>query len=209
MLNAGHVQSHEYERATSALNNTPESPVSIGFELEIPRLEPSTIFTTPAKAASRMLNLGFYRGFDEKYEIISPPASHPTALSVATAGLTQCRLVPRHTRSEVPMHISVGLANEDRYTTPSMIERLTRILRAVELAGAATPQRLLQPLQVTRRLQSKDAQTGWNVKGIGGIVYVHQPFEDTRIGDRSRIEFRTPCFVNLPNKRSHSTLCTI
>lgn len=35
------------------------------------------------------------------------------------------------------------------------------------------------------------------MKGIGGIVYVHQPFEDTWIGDRSRIEFRTPCFVNL------------
>ncbi len=128
------------------------------------------------------------------YELQSPPAQHPDALSIATSGVSRAGWLPDGTRGRVTAHVSIGtVASKD-----DVIERapgLVDTLRMVEQLGMTTPGRLMQPIHTADRWDDTLYSTySWNSKGTVGVKIDIDPVnsDTTRWNQPTRrVEFRT------------------
>ncbi|MEK7599988.1 MAG: hypothetical protein AAB462_03055 [Patescibacteria group bacterium] len=149
-----------------------------------------------ADCKNSLKKLGFGTDTDGLYEIISPAAQHPLALSVAARGIIRAGLLPDRSEREVTTHVSIGTLNKTIDSKETRI-RLINLLRAVELAGGSTADRLVKDPR-----NSYIGGSGWNYKGQAGIEVDLRPQSEHggcqwQGQDTSRVEFRSLAYSNI------------
>lgn len=149
------------------------------------------------KCGKRLEKYGYDVGCDGVYELQSPAASHSYPLAVATRGLARFGWLPkRGTKGLVTSHVSIGTSERiDKGNHVEIQAELITILRAIEMHGGTTPNRLDLPARLATAANWSTAYAGWNQKGRFGVkILPHHYMNMDGInwrGENNRIEFRT------------------
>lgn len=196
---AGHISPDEAAEAKTA-HLAGDPTFTMGFELE---LLPEGRINTPAIAPRNLSvdgpryweeerqrdtieQLGFKVEADGVYEAVSPVASHPLPLAIATKGIVRAGLIPAETEGlEVTAHINLGSKTEVQYNTPLFVQMI-RLLRVLELSGGTTTDRILQSLRPGQGGEGRR----WHTRGIAGVSNTTL-FGTQWQGDAHRVELRS------------------
>lgn len=140
--------------------------------------------------AAEVADYGFTVADDELFELQSPPAKSPAALSIALRGLVKCGWLPETPQGMVTAHVSIGTTSNEALHSK---ERFIRMLRLVELAGATSADRLLEPARLAFADGNDNPLRSWNRRGLAGVDIGSDDAEEVRWeGTNKRVEFRTP-----------------
>lgn len=162
------IGSEQLEHAARAEGvGTPDH--TIGYELEVFEAAAARIIQTkklsrymhriPGECAREIGKYAYRASSDGVYEIISPAAQHPESLIVGTQGLIATRWLPQQAAGIVTAHISIG-TTESVPGHSDTHNRLISMLRAIDLTGGSSPE----------RLTAKETSFGWYYCGHLGVV---------------------------------------
>lgn len=209
LINRGEATAARNSRDRFVMHHT------LGYELEILRSAAPSIpraqhivvdpyvnsDVLPSKCENELYKYGFDTNYDGLYELISPVAGHPVALSVATRGVIRAGWLPERTRGVITAHISVG-TRVPIYERPDLEAQAIRILRATELVGGSVPGRLLRPL-----VTNGHHKMYWNRIGRLGVYTPYTSNPNAWLGGNNRIEFRSLRYTS--HAQFEATLQTI
>ncbi|HEY5442168.1 MAG TPA: hypothetical protein VIJ68_01370 [Candidatus Saccharimonadales bacterium] len=211
----GFITPHEAAVAAQA-QELGDPSFTLGYELEVmpwaidrmPALKSlrgreTTYGTQPVfDCVAQLFRLGYTADLqDGLYETQSPASQHPLALAIATKGLVRAGVLPsRAAETDVSAHVNIGMSTDVR-TGSIRHHRLIRMLRAVELTGGASPERLTRGTEETITTSSEVSQK-WHSRGVAGVSFTANRNSQWPI-DRARVELRSLSYRD-PSQFGHT-----
>lgn len=206
MERSGLVDPAEAAMATAADERGDEGH-TIGYELEVlarsaaiklPKVREAVEGgVEPHEAVAEELETYAYGVVkDGEYELQSPPAAHPLPLATATRGLVTSGWLPvTAAEGAISTHISIGTDNPRlHFRNMGLHSRIVNLLRSVDLAGGASPERLIAPAAEAEAADDNFTDDySWNQRGLLGVSLIGasaNPDSDWH-GENRRIEFRS------------------